>query len=120
MRKASGGPGNVTIALVVHGPALKGFHSISASPDVAERLRKFSKTGLKLNACGNTMKAQKITLGDLLPASSRRAKAALSSSRNCRRRATCTCGRKAQRAGFHRRASGYKYRPRGTTKELEP
>jgi intracellular sulfur oxidation DsrE/DsrF family protein len=62
-----GGPDKVTIALVVHGPALKAFHSMSASPDVAERLRQFSKTGLKLNACGNTMKAQKITLGDLLP-----------------------------------------------------
>jgi uncharacterized protein len=62
-----GGPEKVTIALVVHGPALKAFHSLSASPDVAERLRQFSKTGLKLNACGNTMKAQKITLGDLRP-----------------------------------------------------
>ena len=62
-----GGPDKVTIALVVHGPALKAFHSMSASPDLAERLRQFSKTGLKLNACGNTMKAQKIALGDLLP-----------------------------------------------------
>jgi uncharacterized protein len=61
------GPDKVTIALVVHGPALKAFHSISASPEVAERLRNFSKTGLKLNACGNTMTAQKITLNDLLP-----------------------------------------------------
>jgi intracellular sulfur oxidation DsrE/DsrF family protein len=62
-----GGPENVTIALVVHGPALKAFQSLSASPDVADRLRNLSKTGLKLNACGNTMKAQKITLQDLLP-----------------------------------------------------
>jgi uncharacterized protein len=62
-----GGPDKVTIALVVHGPALKAFHSISASPDVAERLRNLSKTGLKLNACGNTMRAQKITLNGLLP-----------------------------------------------------
>jgi intracellular sulfur oxidation DsrE/DsrF family protein len=62
-----GGPDKVTIALVVHGPALKAFHSISASPDLAERLRQLSKTGIKLNACGNTMKSQKITLNDLLP-----------------------------------------------------
>lgn len=62
-----GGPDKVTIALVVHGPALKAFHSLSAAPDLAERLRRFSKSGLKLNACGNTMKAQKITVGDLLP-----------------------------------------------------
>lgn len=62
-----GGPDKVTIALVVHGPALKAFHAISAPTDVSERLRQFSKAGLKLNACGNTMKAQKITLKDLLP-----------------------------------------------------
>ena len=62
-----GGPEKVTIALVVHGPALKAFHSMSASPDLAERLQKLSKTGVKLNACGNTMKAQKVVLGDLLP-----------------------------------------------------
>jgi len=62
-----GGPDKVTIALVVHGPALKAFHSIAATPDVSERLQKFSTAGLKLNACGNTMKAQKITVKDLLP-----------------------------------------------------
>jgi intracellular sulfur oxidation DsrE/DsrF family protein len=62
-----GGPDKVTIALVVHGPALKAFHSIAASPDLAERVQKFSKAGLKLNACGNTMHAQKITLNDLVP-----------------------------------------------------
>jgi uncharacterized protein len=62
-----GGPDKVTIALVVHGPALKAFHTIAGTPDVAEHLQKFSKAGVKLNACGNTMQAQKITLGDLLP-----------------------------------------------------
>src|SRR3954449_1495293 len=61
-----GGPDKVTIALVVHGPALKAFHTIAATPDVAEQLQKFSKAGVKLNACGNTMEAQKITLNDLL------------------------------------------------------
>ena len=62
-----GGPDKVAIALVVHGSALKAFHSISALPDMAERLRDLAKSGLKLNACGNTMKAQKVTLSDLLP-----------------------------------------------------
>ncbi len=62
-----GGPDKVTIALVVHGPALKAFHAIAATPDVSEQLQKFSKLGVKLNACGNTMKAQKVALGDLLP-----------------------------------------------------
>jgi intracellular sulfur oxidation DsrE/DsrF family protein len=62
-----GGPDKVTIALVVHGPALKAFQASSASPDLAHRVQEFSKTGLALTACGNTMKAQMITLADLLP-----------------------------------------------------
>ena len=62
-----GGPNKVTIALVVHGPALKAFQAKAASPDVAQRLGDFSKTGLHYFACGNTMKAQKITVKDLLP-----------------------------------------------------
>jgi uncharacterized protein len=62
-----GGPDKVTIALVVHGPALKAFQASSASPDLAHRVQEFNKTGLALTACGNTMKAQKITLADLLP-----------------------------------------------------
>jgi uncharacterized protein len=62
-----GGPDKVTIALVVHGPALKAFQIASASPDLKHRVGEFAKTGLALNACGNTMKAQKITLKDLLP-----------------------------------------------------
>ena len=62
-----GGPDKVTIALVVHGPALKAFHAASAHPPVAKRVGEFAKAGLALAACGNTMKAQQITLKDLLP-----------------------------------------------------
>jgi hypothetical protein len=62
-----GGPDNVTIALVVHGPALKAFHAAEANPDAARRVAQFSKAGLQLHACGNTMRAQAVTLKDLLP-----------------------------------------------------
>jgi intracellular sulfur oxidation DsrE/DsrF family protein len=62
-----GGPDKVTIALVVHGPALKAFQTAQASPDLVRNVDDFAKTGLALTACGNTMKAQKITLADLLP-----------------------------------------------------
>ena len=62
-----GGPDKVTIALVVHGPALKAFQSASAAQDTAQRLGNVSKSGLQFFACGNTMKAQKITVKDLLP-----------------------------------------------------
>lgn len=62
-----GGPEKVTIALVVHGPALKAFHAASATIDAARRVAEFSKAGLQLSACGNTMKTQGIALKDLLP-----------------------------------------------------
>jgi intracellular sulfur oxidation DsrE/DsrF family protein len=62
-----GGPGNVTIALVVHGQALRAFHASSANPDITRRVGQFSKAGLQLAACGNTMKSQKVELKDLLP-----------------------------------------------------
>src|SRR5580692_11224449 len=63
--KGMGGPDKVTIALVVHGPALKAFHSADASPDMSKRTDDLSKTGLQLNACINTMRAQNVTLKDL-------------------------------------------------------
>jgi intracellular sulfur oxidation DsrE/DsrF family protein len=62
-----GGPANVTIALVVHGPALKGFQLTTASPESIKRIADFSRLGLQLTACNNTMKAQEVTLKDLLP-----------------------------------------------------
>jgi intracellular sulfur oxidation DsrE/DsrF family protein len=62
-----GGPEHVTIALVVHGPALKAFQVAQANPDLTKRVGEFHKAGLQMYACGNTMKAAKITVADLLP-----------------------------------------------------
>jgi hypothetical protein len=62
-----GGPDKVTIALVVHGPALKAFHLADATPDMTQRTDEMKKSGLQLNACINTMRAQNVTLKDLLP-----------------------------------------------------
>ena len=62
-----GGPEHVTIALVVHGPALKAFHAAGASPDLARHVGQFSRAGLELAACGNTMRAQNVSLKELLP-----------------------------------------------------
>src|SRR5215217_3700273 len=61
-----GGPDHVTIALVIHGQALRAFHSAAANPDISKRVGQFSKAGLELAACGNTMKAQNVALKDLL------------------------------------------------------
>ncbi len=63
----TGGPGKVTIALVVHGPALKAFESISAVPDVTNQIADLKRDGVELNACANTMRAMKLELSDLLP-----------------------------------------------------
>jgi hypothetical protein len=62
-----GGPDNVTIALVVHGQALRAFHLASANPDLTRHVGQFSRAGLELAACGNTMKSQNVTLKELLP-----------------------------------------------------
>jgi uncharacterized protein len=62
-----GGPEHVTIALVIHGPALKAFHAGKANPDISKRVGDFARDGVELAACGNTMKAQNLTLKDLLP-----------------------------------------------------
>jgi intracellular sulfur oxidation DsrE/DsrF family protein len=61
------GPDHVTIVLVVHGPALRAFHSREANPDLARHISKLSKSGVGFAACGNTMKSQKVALTDLLP-----------------------------------------------------
>lgn len=65
--KGMGGPDKVTIALVIHGPALKSFHTAQATPDMTKRTDEMVKTGVRLNACINTMRAQNVTLKDLLP-----------------------------------------------------
>jgi intracellular sulfur oxidation DsrE/DsrF family protein len=62
-----GGPDKVTIALVVHGPALKAFHAASADNDTTRHIAQLAKSGLQLHACANTMKMQHVTLRDLLP-----------------------------------------------------
>src|SRR5689334_127195 len=49
-----GGPENVTIALVVHGLALKAFHAATAIKDVSARVGAFQKAGVSFAACGNT------------------------------------------------------------------
>ena len=63
----AGGADKIDIVLVVHGPALTAFHQSKANPDVAKRLAGLTKTGLELNACGNTMRGQQVELADLLP-----------------------------------------------------
>lgn len=62
-----GGPDKVKIVLVVHGSALKAFHGAVASQEFGARVALLAKAGLEMDACINTMKAQKVELKDLLP-----------------------------------------------------
>lgn len=57
----------VTIALVIHGSALRAFHKASGSLDVVDGLADLVENGLVAYACSNTLRAQGITRGDLLP-----------------------------------------------------
>ena len=52
----------------------------------------FSKAGLELAACGNTMKSQNVSLKDLLPGFISAEKAAWSASPSCNRKDISTCG----------------------------
>lgn len=65
--EGAGGPDRVTIALVVHGAALRAFQTKQANPEMTQHVDKLSKAGVGFAACGNTMKSQKVTLDDLLP-----------------------------------------------------
>lgn len=47
--------------------SLRPSSASQANPDVSKRIGDLSKDGVELAACGNTMKAQNITLTDLLP-----------------------------------------------------
>ncbi|WP_121630255.1 DsrE family protein [Tropicibacter alexandrii] len=67
-----GGPENVEIVLVAHGPALKAFHDISADPKTSERVAALQGNGVQFEACGNTMNAQAVGLDDLLDGFARR------------------------------------------------
>jgi len=61
-----GGPEYVEIVLVVHGPALKEFHAVAADPAFKQTVATLKAEGVALNACANTMKAQKVEIKGLV------------------------------------------------------
>jgi len=62
-----GGPQNVEIVLVVHGPAGQMFQNIEATDKVRSMVSALQANGVAFNMCGNTMRAQGIQLEELLP-----------------------------------------------------
>ena len=65
--KGVGGPENVEIILVAHGPALKAFHDMNADEKMSKRVVGLQDLGVQFEACGNTMRAQAVQITDLLP-----------------------------------------------------
>ena len=61
-----GGWANIeAIELVVHGPALRTFLTKTMDPDIKRMLEQLQAQGVGFGACGNTMKALRITLDEL-------------------------------------------------------
>lgn len=60
-----GGPQNLEMELVVHGPALKNFVTKTMDLELKKALESLQLDGMQFGACGNTMKAFKITLEEL-------------------------------------------------------
>ncbi len=61
-----GGPENIEIVLVVHGPALKLFNVLSGDQTVLGKLARLQKeAGVSFRACGNTMNKLKLGMNDL-------------------------------------------------------
>ncbi|MEO9168901.1 MAG: DsrE family protein [Aestuariivirga sp.] len=61
-----GGPDKVTLAVVVHGPALAAFKRVDENIAVSDPMATLLQSGVGFHACGNTLKGMKITLADLL------------------------------------------------------
>lgn len=59
-----GGPDGVDIEIVVYGP---GIGMLKTGSPVAARVAAAMKDGVKVVACENTMKAQKLAVADMLP-----------------------------------------------------
>ena len=57
----------VTLACVVHGPALALMAAAHANPLNADDIKRLMTDGVVFHACAHTMDAMKLTLSDLLP-----------------------------------------------------
>ena len=63
-----GGPENVEIVLVTHGPAVKGFTDIDALDAVRNGVASLAEQGVKFQACANALEVFGLEADELLPA----------------------------------------------------
>ncbi len=59
-------PDDLDIVLVVHGPAGKSFHTDKANDKVKTAVDELGLQGVSFNMCGNTMRAQKVEIDNII------------------------------------------------------
>jgi intracellular sulfur oxidation DsrE/DsrF family protein len=62
-----GGPGNINMVLVVHGPAINALNEIEATENVSSGVASLREQGVAFEMCGNTLKGFNLALDELLP-----------------------------------------------------
>ncbi|MFB1488227.1 MULTISPECIES: DsrE family protein [unclassified Thiocapsa] len=62
-----GGPENVNMVLVVHGPAVNALNEIEATEKVSSGVASLREQGVAFEMCGNTLKVFNLELDELLP-----------------------------------------------------
>jgi uncharacterized protein len=65
--EGAGGPGQIALAVIVHGPALASFRFVSPNRGLLQDAEARIKAGIAFHACTHTMEAMKLTLADLTP-----------------------------------------------------
>ena len=62
-----GGPENVHIVLVMHGPAVKAFVDIDAVDKVRNTVKALQADGVEFDVCANTLAAINVSFDEMLP-----------------------------------------------------
>jgi intracellular sulfur oxidation DsrE/DsrF family protein len=62
-----GGPENINMVLVVHGPAINAFSEIEATEKISSGVASLREQGVDFEMCGNTLKGFNLGLDELLP-----------------------------------------------------
>lgn len=62
-----GGPANVKIVLVMHGPVVKSFTDIDAVDKTRNAVKKLQDDGVEVDVCANSLKAFDLAMDEMLP-----------------------------------------------------
>ena len=62
-----GGPENINMVLVVHGPAVNALNEIEATEKVSSGVASLREQGVAFEMCGNTLEVFNLELDELLP-----------------------------------------------------